>query len=167
MAYKFAYFIDFMIWPLIILAYFQSYQLTALLKLPDIYFLFILFMLIHIYASIVAILSNYVDHGQLKASFWLMGFGPTLMALLTFFILTLLPFLKWPFYLLKWIPLFDLWITPFIMGLVAFITQMILRFILGEPIYMAEKEMKTSQSNEQLNQSKLIQSSEQFNQSKT
>ena len=140
-----AYFIDLLILPLIILAYFQSLQLTAILKLPMIYFFFILFIIIHIFSSMVAVLSNYYVHRRFKGSLWLMGFGPTIMSLLTLLVLNILPFLKWPFYLFKWLPFFDLWITPFIMGLVAFFTQIVLRKTVSETIYNIEDKIQPNE----------------------
>lgn len=145
MAYKVAYLIDLLILPLIILAYYQSLQLTALLNLPTIYFFFILFIIIHAFSSIIALLSNYYVYGRIKWSIWLLGFGPAIMTLLTLFIINVLPFLKWPFYLFKWLPLFDFWITPFIMGLIGFFTQLVLRKTVSETIYNIENKTQIKQ----------------------
>lgn len=142
------YLIDFLIVPLTIFAYYQSLKLTNLLNSGTIYFLFILFIFIHFFSSLIAVISNYFAHGRLKKSLVLIGFGPTLMAFLTLFMIKLLPFLRWPFYIFKWIPFFDFWITPFIMGLSAFFTQVFLNITLSDSLYEIEDKIKNIQQSE-------------------
>src|SRR2546423_696703 len=117
------YLIDLLIIPLVIVSYYQSIRLTGILNLGMIYFFFILFILIHFCSSLLIILSNYAVYRQFRGSMWLIGFGPTIAALFALFLVTFLPFLKWPFYIFKWVPNFDKLITPFIMGFSAFIAQ--------------------------------------------
>ena len=42
--------------------------------------------------------------------------------------------MKWPFYLLKWLPNFEVWMTPFIMGTGAYITHIIQHKLINDPI---------------------------------
>lgn len=135
--------IDFLVIPLIMASYYQSLVLTSLLKLNTPYFYFILFLFIHFFSSVTIILSNYVSYGQLKGSMFLLGFGPTISAFIFLLFASLLPFLKWPFYIFKWIPNFDFWITPLMMGTIAFIVQIILRNTLGQALYTENHLLKT------------------------
>lgn len=123
--------IDLCLIPLILIAYYQSLYLTSLLKLPSIYFYFILFVLIHLASSITILLSNYLAYKKWNSSLFLMGMGPAVTAFIALFVVNFLPFFKWPFYIFKFIPNFDFWIDPLIMGITAFITQLLLRNTLG------------------------------------
>lgn len=136
---KVAYLVDLLIIPLVMVSYYQSLKLTAFMGLGMIYFFFILFIFIHFFSSLIFVLSNYAIYRQVKWSMALLGFGPTLVAMVTLFMVNIMPFLKWPFYILKWIPLFDLWITPFIMGLSAFFAQVILRKTVNDSIFEVDK----------------------------
>ncbi len=139
---KAAYLIDLLIIPLIMVSYYQSLRLTALLDLGVIYFFFILFVMIHFCSSMITILSNYAVYRKIRGSMWLLGFGPTVVAIFTLLTINLLPFLKWPFYIFKWVPHFDKWITPFIMGLSAFITQVLLRKTVNDSIFEVDEKLQ-------------------------
>ena len=130
-----AYLIDLLIIPLVIVSYDQSSTVIKKLNLAPIYFYFILFIFIHFSSSLVIILSNLVVYRKMKASLFVVGIGPTIAAFLTLLAITILPFLKWPFYILKWIPNFDQWIVPFIMGFSAFIVQIFLRKTINDSIW--------------------------------
>ena len=104
-------------------------------------------MLIHVLSSILSLLSNYFIYGEFNRSMILTGFGPTFMAFSTLLLVNLLPFLKWPFYLFKWIPYFDSWITPFLMGLSAFITQVLIRKTISETINDVDLQIENIKKN--------------------
>jgi hypothetical protein len=135
-----ANFIDLLIIPAIMASYYQSVIFAKDLKLSNPYFLLILFLLIHFVTSIIIILENYVQHRQLKLSLGVIGMGPTTVAFITLLAITILPFLKWPFYIFKWIPHFDQWIKPFIMGIFAFLAIYFLKQTLGDSIFNADQE---------------------------
>jgi hypothetical protein len=138
---KIGYFIDLFLIPLTMLSYYLSMILTAFFNLGLIYFFCLLFIMIHLCSSLIIIVSNYVIYHKVRGSLGLLGFGPTIVALVTLLIINLLPFLKWPFYIFKWIPHFDQWITPFIMGFFAFITQVILRKTVNDAILEADEKI--------------------------
>lgn len=141
MSSKGANFIDFLLIPLVMGSYYQALSLTALLKLNTPYFYLILFLFIHLFSSITTILSNYVSYHKFKPSMFLLGFGPTVSAFIFLTLTIILPFFKWPFYILKWIPNFDFWITPIMMGFAAFFVQIILRKTLGEALYTENQSL--------------------------
>lgn len=127
--------IDLLIIPLTMISYFQALKVTAMLNLGVGYFFLILFVMLHFFSSLMIIISNYSIYRQWKLSTWVIGMGPTVGAFLALFLITILPFLKWPFYIFKGIPNFELWINPLIMGVSAFITQIIMRKALLDPIF--------------------------------
>jgi len=141
------YFIDLLIIPLVMVSYYQSIKLTGLLNLGMIYFFFILFVIIHFFSSLLIILSNYAVYHQFRGSMWLLGFGPTIASLFALVLVTFLPFFKWPFYIFKWVPNFDKLITPFIMGIAAFITQILLRKTVNDSIFKIDYNLDKDQMN--------------------
>ncbi len=138
---KIAPIIDLCIIPLTMLSYYQSLRLTKFFSLNSVYFFFILFILVHISSSFIIILNNYIVFRKFRPSMWLIGFGPTIVAIITLLLITLLPFLKWPFYILKFIPNFDYWIEPFIIGLFSFFMQILLRKTVNNSIMEADQNI--------------------------
>lgn len=136
------YLIDLLVVPLTMLSFFGSKMLMDLLNVSKIHFVLILFVLIHVVSSLIGMMSNYWYNGKLNVSMILIGFGPSVMGIITYLMVNLLPFLKWPFYWMKWLPNFDLWITPLIIGLMVFISQIILRKTVGETIMNIDNQIE-------------------------
>jgi hypothetical protein len=128
-------FLDILIVPLIFLAYYHSLQLSAMLNLSRINFYFILFLMIHIFSSIVFLFKGYESTGQWKPSIIIVGMGPTLVSLLTLFSIRVFPFLKWPFSFFSALPYYDLIIDPLIMGLSAYFSHLLLNKALLPSLY--------------------------------
>jgi hypothetical protein len=137
----FAYLIDLLIIPLTILSYNQAFKVTQILNLKTIYAFFLMFVFIHFFSSLLTVLSNFVIYGQIKQSLIVLGFGPTVVAFLVLLLITLLPFLKWPFYPLKFIPIIGDNLNPFIMGFFAFLTQILLRKTINDSIFRADQQL--------------------------
>jgi len=126
---------NLLIIPLIMLAYFQADLLTTRLKLSYIYFYLFLFIFAHVASSLTFLLANREEGHPIRKSMVLQGFGPAMSALITALLLWLIPLLRGPFYLLKPIPYWQVWNTPLIIGLVAYIVQMILYQSVNRSIY--------------------------------
>jgi hypothetical protein len=115
--------IELTIIPIVVLAYVVAGHLTMVLNLGKFHFYFLLFLVIHILLSIIILISNYANYGRFKIRLALIGIVPTLVAIFTLFILTLLPFLKMP---IEWIFGQSSLTDPLIMGVMAYLTQKLL-----------------------------------------
>lgn len=134
MVSKLAYLIDLLIIPLTMLSYYCSLVITSSLQLNVIYFYFLLFVMLHTFSSLLILFSNYVVYGKINVSLMQLGFGPTIGAFIALILVSVMPFLKWPLYIFKWMPNFDFWITPMIMGFSALFVQIFLRKTVNESI---------------------------------
>lgn len=114
-----------LILPLSMLAYYQAIRLTGMYGLNMVYFFIFYFTFTHMYSSSIAIWQYWKQTNEINPSVGLIGIGPTMAALFTWILITIIPFIKWPFYLFKGLPYFNVWITPFLMGMGALTTQII------------------------------------------
>lgn len=114
-----------LILPLSMLAYYQAIRLTGMYGLNMVYFFIFYFTFTHIYSSGIAIWQYWKQTNEFNPSIGLIGIGPTMAALFTWILITIIPFIKWPFYLFKGLPYFNVLITPFMMGIGALTAQII------------------------------------------
>lgn len=120
--------------PLTMVAYFQANSMTGQNQLGRIYFALFFFLLTHVSSSLLFAVSHKIKYGRAQRSQFLLGFGPAIAAVITLAAITILPFLKWPFYVLRIIPKADELITPFILALMATLVQYVLYYSLSPAI---------------------------------